>query len=56
MRALWSIGPRQTTASSSLMKNPIDMTFRPWASSGRILRWSETFGRWPPSPSMRGIE
>ena len=38
MSALWSIGPRQTTASSSLMKKPIDMTFRPCASSGRILR------------------
>ena len=54
--ALWSIGPRQTTASSSLMKKPIDITFSPWASSGRILRSPFTRGRWPPRPSMRGIE
>ena len=42
--ALWSIGPRQTTAASSSTKKPIDMTFTPWASSGRILRSAETGG------------
>ena len=54
--ALWSIGPRHTTASSSSRKKPIDMTFRPCASSGRILRSPLTFGRSAPRPSMRGIE
>ena len=29
MSALWSIGPRQTTAASSSTKKPIDMTFTP---------------------------
>ena len=38
---MWSIGPRQTTASSSSTKKPIDMTFRPCASSGRILRCAD---------------
>ena len=56
MSALWSIGPRQTTASSSAMKKPIDITLMPCEDSGRILRSSDTFRRWPPSPSMRGIE
>ena len=56
MSALWSIGPRHTTASSSLRKKPIEITFRPCASSGMIFLAAETFGRWPPSPSMRGIE
>ena len=28
--ALWSIGPRHTTAASSSTKKPIDMTFTPW--------------------------
>ena len=45
MSALCSIGPRQTTASSSLMKKPIDMTLMPCASSGRILRSPLTCGR-----------
>ena len=54
--ALCSIGPRQTTALSSSTKKPIDMTFTPWASSGRILRSGETGGRSPPRPNMRGIE
>ena len=46
---------RRRRASSST-KKPIDMTFTPWASSGRILRSAETGGRWPPRPNMRGIE
>ena len=36
--ALWSIGPRHTTAASSSTKKPIDITFTPCASSGTILR------------------
>ena len=56
MSALWSIGPRQTTAASSSTKKPIDMTDVPCASSGRILRSADTFGRCAPRPSMRGIE
>jgi hypothetical protein len=52
---LWSIGPRQTTALSSSTKNPIDMTFTPWPSSGMILRSGDTGGR-PATPNMRGIE
>ena len=56
MSALWSIGPRQTTASSSFTKKPIDMTFRPWASIGMILRSPLTRGLSAPRPSMRGIE
>ena len=55
MRALWSIGPRHTTALSSSTKKPIDMTFTPWPSSGMILRCGETGGR-PETPNMRGIE
>ena len=56
MSALWSIGPRQTTAASSSTKKPIDMTFTPCASSGMILRCGETAGRVEPRPYMRGIE
>ena len=41
MSALCSIGPRQTTASSSSMKKPIDMTFRPW----RLEREDLALGR-----------
>ena len=45
MSALWSIGPRQTTAESSSTKKPIDITFTPCASRGMILRSAETSGR-----------
>ncbi len=38
------------------MKKPIDMIEMPWFCSGMILRSAETLGRWPPTPSMRGIE
>ena len=55
MRALWSIGPRQTTAASSSTKKPIDMIFTPWLSSGMIRRSGDTCGR-PPTENMRGIE
>src|ERR1700722_11956713 len=54
--ALCSIGPRHTTAASSSRKKPIDITFTPCASNGRILRSAETGGRVAPSPYMRGIE
>ena len=54
--ALWSIGPRQTTAAFSSTKKPIDITFTPAGpSSGRILRWPFTSGL-RLTPSMRGIE
>ncbi len=34
--ALWSIGPRHTTGSSSLTKKPTDISETPWASTGSI--------------------
>jgi hypothetical protein len=54
--ALWSIGPRHTTAASSSTKKPMDMTFTPCEVRGMILRWGETSGLVAPSPYMRGME
>ena len=50
--ALWSIGPRQITGVSSGTKNPIEMTFTPWASRGRIMSLNPT--GLPSAPSIRG--
>ena len=35
--ALCSIGPRQITGASSLVMKPIDTTWRPYFSAGRIF-------------------
>jgi hypothetical protein len=50
--ALWSIGPRQITGVSSGTKCPIEITFTPWASSGRIMSLNPT--GFPKAPSIRG--
>ena len=50
--ALWSIGPRQITGVSSGTKNPMEITFTPCASSGRIMSLNPT--GLPVTPSMRG--
>ena len=50
--ALCSIGPRQITGVSSVTKNPIEMTFTPWASRGRIMPSNPT--GWPDTPIIRG--
>ena len=52
--ALWSIGPRHTTALSSGTKKSIDIAFTPWASGG-MIDWSMTTGGWE-IPSILGIE
>ena len=48
----WIIGPRQTSGSFSLTSRPMDMTFRPCASTGMILL-SNIPGR-PLVPSISG--
>ncbi len=57
MSALWSMGPRQTTAASSATKKPIDMTFTPCdLERAWILRSPEIGGLSAPRPNMRGME
>ena len=54
--ALWSIGPRQTTAALSSRKKPIDITLMPAGPlRGTIFRSALTSG-FRLTPSMRGIE
>ena len=50
--ALCSIGPRQITGVSSGTKWPIEITFTPCASSGRIMSLNPT--GLPTAPSIRG--
>ena len=52
--ALWSMGPRQITGVSSGTKNPMEMTFTPCDSSGRIMSLNPT--GCPETPSIRGTE
>ena len=47
------MGPRQITGVSSGTKNPIEITFTPWPSSGRIMSLNPTGLPW--TPSMRGM-
>ena len=49
---MWSIGPRQITGVSSGTKCPIEITFTPCASSGRIMSLKPT--GLPTAPSIRG--
>ena len=49
-----SIGPRQMTGRSSLMKKPIEMTLQPCACRGMTMPSKAT--GWPDTPSIRGIE
>jgi hypothetical protein len=46
------MGPRQITGVSSGTKKPIEITFTPWASSGRIMSLKPT--GLPLAPIMRG--
>ncbi len=48
----WIIGPRHTSGSLSPTSRPIDITLRPWASTG-MMRLSNIPGR-PLVPSMSG--
>ena len=52
--ALCSMGPRQITGVSSGTKKPMEMTFTPCASSGRIM-WLNPTGL-PETPIIRGTE
>ena len=46
-------GPRQMTGESSSRKKPIDISRRPYFSSGEMRLFSATCGR-PLTPSMIG--